>query len=110
MVRFRTCKEHLMNIYEQLGARTIINVSGSSTRVGGALMPQKVVEAMSMAALESVSMTELQAAASKRIAAATGAEAGYVTSGAAAGLTLGAAAIMAGLDPAKMERLPDTTG
>ena len=38
----------------------------------------------------------------------TGAEAGYVTSGAAAGLTLGAAAMLAGLDPDRMDRLPDT--
>ena len=99
-----------MSIYEKFGVRTIINVSGASTRVGGALMPPEVVEAMAQAALDSVSMTELQAAASRRIAAATGAEAGYVTSGAAAGLTLGTAAILAGLDPGLMERLPDTTG
>ena len=99
-----------MSIYEKFGIRTIINVSGASTRVGGALMPPEVVEAMAQAARDSVSMTELQAAASRQIAKATGAEAGYVTSGAAAGLTLGAAAILAGLDPGLMERLPDTTG
>jgi L-seryl-tRNA(Ser) seleniumtransferase len=73
-------------------------------------MPPDVIAAMSEAALSSVNMVELQAAASKSIAAATGAEAGYVTSGAAAGLTLGTAAILVGLDPGKMERLPDTTG
>ena len=99
-----------MSIYEKFGVRTIINVSGASTRVGGALMPSEVVEAMSEAALDSVSMTELQAGASRYIAGVTGAEAGYVTSGAAAGLTLGTAAILAGLDPGRMERLPDTTG
>ncbi len=99
-----------MSIYEEFGVRAIISVSGSSTRVGGALMPAEVVEAMSEAALESVSMVELQAAASRRIRMATGAEAGYVTSGAAAGLTLGAAAILAGLDPARMGHLPDTRG
>jgi hypothetical protein len=33
-----------------------------------------------------------------------------VTSGAAAGLTLAAAACLAGLDPARMDRLPDTSG
>lgn len=99
-----------MTIYEKFGVRTIINVSGSSTRVGGALMPPEVVEAMSEAALSSVNMVELQAVASRIIADATGAEAGYVTAGAASGLTLGAAAIMAGLDPGKMDRLPNTTG
>jgi len=73
-------------------------------------MPPEVVEAMSKAALSSVNMVELQAAASRIIADNTGAEAGYVTAGAASGLTLGAAAIMAGLDPGNMDRLPDTTG
>ena len=99
-----------LSVYDEFGVRTIINVAGSSTRVGGALMPLDVIEAMSEAASSSVNMVELQAAVSRSIAAATGAEAGYVTSGAAAGLTLGTAAILAGLDPGKMERLPDTTG
>jgi D-glucosaminate-6-phosphate ammonia-lyase len=35
---------------------------------------------------------------------------GYVTSGAAAGLVLGTAACVTGLDPGKMNRLPDTKG
>ncbi len=98
------------SVYADFGVRTIINVAGSATRVGGAQMPPAVLRAMADAALESVSMMELQAAASRRIAAATGAEAGFVTSGASAGLTLGTAAILAGLDLARMERLPDTTG
>ena len=99
-----------MGVYEKLGARTIINVAGASTRVGGAFMLPEVVDAMSEAALESASMVELQAAASRANGEATGAEAGYVTAGAASGLTLGTAAILAGLDPARMERLPDTSG
>ena len=99
-----------MGVFERLGARTVINVAGPSTRVGGALMPPEVVQAMSDAALESVSMTELQAAGSRIIHEVTGAEAGYVTAGASSALTLGTAAILAGLDPGKMERLPDTTG
>jgi L-seryl-tRNA(Ser) seleniumtransferase len=98
------------SIYTQFGVRTIINVAGSATRVGGAAMPRAVVEAMADAAVDSVSMMELHAAASRHIAAATGAEAGYVTAGASAGLTLGTAAILVGLDLGKMERLPDTTG
>ena len=98
------------SVYTDFGVRTIINVAGSATRVGGAQMPPAVLRAMADAAMESVSMMELQAAASRRIAAATGAEAGYVTAGASAGLTLGTAAILAGLDLAKMERLPDTAG
>ncbi|MBM3947750.1 MAG: aminotransferase class V-fold PLP-dependent enzyme [SAR202 cluster bacterium] len=99
-----------MSIYEKFGVRTIINVSGASTRVGGALMVPEIVQAMVEAAQHSVSMTELQAAASRAIAKATSAEAGYVTAGASAGLSLGTAAILAGLDLGKMERLPDTAG
>jgi len=97
-----------MGVYEEFGVRTIISVSGTSTRVGGALMPPEVVEAMAEASADSVSMTELQAAASRYIAQVTGAEAGYVTAGASAALTLGAAAIMAGMDPALMDQLPRT--
>lgn len=99
-----------MGIYDEFGVRTIISVTGTSTRAGGALMPPEVVEAMSQAAGESVSMTELEAAASRFISSITGAEAGYVTAGASAALTLGAAAIMVGLDPGLMDQLPDTTG
>ena len=99
-----------MGIYERLGARAIINVAGASTRIGGALMPPEVVEAMSEAALQSVSMTELQAAASRTISELTGSEAGYVTASASSALTLATAAVLAGLDPAKIDRLPDTTG
>ena len=46
-----------MGVFESLGARVVINVAGPSTRVGGALMPPEVVQAMSDAAMESVSMT-----------------------------------------------------
>ena len=73
-------------------------------------MPPEVLEAMAEAARASVDIAELQAKASAVIAEITGAEAGLVTSGAAAALTLGTAACLAGLDVARMERLPDTDG
>ena len=60
-----------MGIFETLGTRAIINASGASTRVGGALMFPEVVAAMSEAALESVSMMELQGAASRFISEIT---------------------------------------
>ncbi len=99
-----------MSIYDTIGARTIINAKGASTRVSGALLAPEVTAAMQEAAQYCVDMAEIQAAASKIIAEVTGAEGGIVTSGAAAGLLLGAAACVSGLDPAKMARLPDTTG
>jgi len=50
-----------MGIYEDLGVQTIINIAGSSTRVGGVLMPDEVVQAMSESNSCSVNMVELQA-------------------------------------------------
>jgi L-seryl-tRNA(Ser) seleniumtransferase len=97
-----------VSIYKRFGVRPLINAAGTKTRLGGAHMPPEVLEAMTEAAQEAVDMADLQAAASRVIAHVTGAEAGYVTSGAAAALTLGAAACITGLDPAKIDRLPDT--
>jgi D-glucosaminate-6-phosphate ammonia-lyase len=98
------------NVYEKLGVRTIINASGPSTRLSGSIMPPEVAEAMREASQYCVDIAELQARAGQIIAEITGAEAAYVTSGAAAGLLLGTAACVTGLDPGKMNRLPDTTG
>lgn len=65
---------------------------------------------MTDASRDCVDMATLQGRASEIIAEITGAEAGVVTSGAAAGLLLGSAACLTGLDPARMNRLPDTSG
>ena len=99
-----------MGVYENLGVRTIINASGTLTRVGGSRMAPEVLAAMAEAAASFVHIDELQARAGEVLARATGAEAGYVTSGASAGLTLGIAACVAGMDVGKMDRLPDVTG
>ena len=96
-----------MSIYERFGVRTRVNAAGLLTRLGGSLMPHEVLEAMAEAAGRFVDMAELHAAASTVIARHTGAEAGLITSGAAAGLTLGTAACLAGLDAARMDRLPE---
>ena len=95
-----------MNIYKEFGARTIHNLAGASTRVGGPILSKEVSDAMVNASTLSVDMTELQASASEYISKITGSESAYVTSGASAGLTMAAAAIFAGLDPSKMENLP----
>jgi D-glucosaminate-6-phosphate ammonia-lyase len=100
----------MANIYERLGVGTIINANGPSTRVSGGIMRREVAEAMVEASQHCVEMAELQARASEMVAEITGAEAGLVTSGAAAGLLLGTAACVTGLDPGRMNRLPDTSG
>ena len=99
-----------MDVYNELGVRTIINAKGPATRLSGGPMGAEVVAAMGEASQACVDMAELQARASKIIASHTGAEAGLVTSGAAAGLMLGTAACVTGLDIAKMARLPNLMG
>ncbi len=99
-----------MNIYDSLGVRTIINAAGPLTRLSGGILHAEVIEAMAEASQRCVRMEELQEAAGRYLAEVTGAEGGYVTAGAAAGLALGAAACIAGLDPAAMDRLPQTAG
>lgn len=99
-----------MSIFETWGLEPIINASGSVTRLGGAPMPEAVLEAFCAAARECVPLDQLQTAASHVIAEATGAEAGLVTAGAAAALTLGTAAILTGYDLGRMERLPHCDG
>ena len=98
------------NVYERLGVRRIINASSWRTNVGGSLMPPPVRRAMDEAGQWFVDLAELNARAGETIARLTGAEAGLVTAGSAAGMLLEAAACMTGDDPAKIDRLPDTTG
>lgn len=98
-----------MSIFAQFGVEPIINAAGPLTRLGGAPMPDAVVEAMRQATRDAVPIEALQAAAARVIARSTGTESALVTSGASAALTLGAAAILAGNDLARIDRLPDTS-
>jgi len=88
----------------------IVNAAGTLTRLSGGILRPEAVAAMTEAAGAAYDMAALEAHASEVIAGLTGAEAGYVTSGASAGLLLATAAAIAGLDPAKMVRLPDIAG
>lgn len=99
-----------MSIYDTLNVRTIINCTGTFTRLGGTLMAPEVTAAMVEASKHFVCLEELQYAAGQFITELTGAEAAYVTSGAQAGLVLSIAACITGLDPVKMDRLPNTEG
>ncbi len=99
-----------MTVYDVLGVRRIINAKGAATRLSGGIMRAEVIAAMVEASQHCIDMAELQAAASTEIAKATGAEAGYIASGASACLLLATAACIAGLDPGRMARLPDTQG
>lgn len=98
-----------MNIYNRFGVRTVVNVTGTVTRLGGAHMEKETLDAIWEAGQYSVCLEELQAAANQVISRLTHAEAGIVTAGASAALTLATAACICGLDVAKMNRLPDTS-
>ena len=98
------------DIYESLGVEPLVNAYGPVTRFGGGVMAPEVAEAMRAATGHSIDIPELQAHASRIIAGITGAEAGCVTSGAAAAVLAGTAACVTGLDPGRMNRLPDTRG
>ena len=97
-------------IYEELGVPSVINATGTKTRVGGSRIRPEALDAMTRAADAFVRLSDLQARAGDLISNVTGADAGYVTSGAAAALALGTAACIAGDDIGAMARLPDTEG
>ena len=96
--------------YRNLGVTPIINASGSVTRLGGSRTRPEVLEQMAGTARVMVNIDELNRKAGAEIARLVGSEAAMVSSGAAGGLLLQAAACIAGNDPNKMLRLPDTEG
>ena len=97
-------------VYERLGVRPVINARGNQTILGGSTSPAPVRQAMDEADLHCVEMRELLEKSGEFIADVLGTESAYVTSGCAAAITLSTAACMAGTDPDKIGRLPDTTG
>jgi L-seryl-tRNA(Ser) seleniumtransferase len=97
-------------IYRRLGIRPVVHGAGTTTRYGGALLRPEVLEAMREASSVLVNLDELNEAAGAAIAGMLGAEAAFVTAGASAGLVLQAAACIAGADPARIIRLPDSRG
>jgi D-glucosaminate-6-phosphate ammonia-lyase len=97
-------------IYRRMGVRTVINGSGASTNVGGSLMRPETAAAMVEASQAFIILEELNAKVGEKIAEVTGAEAGLVTCGSWAAMGLAAAACIAGSDPEKIARLPDSAG
>ena len=98
------------SVYTRLGVRRVVNGLGATTLYGGIPPHPQVVEAMAEAAAWRVDLPELLAASGQRIAELVHAPAAYITTGAAGGLLLATAACVAGTDPRKIVRLPDTTG
>ena len=99
-----------IDVYSDLGVRPIINCQSQRTALGGSLLSAEVAAAMERANSSYVVMSELMERTGEYIVDLMGTEAAYVTSGCSAALSLSAAACMAGADPVKRGRLPDTTG
>ncbi len=98
------------SIYKELGARPVINATGSVTMLGGSTPVPEVREAMDRADGAYVPLMELEERAGEAIAKMVDVPAAYITSGAGSALTLATAACMAGDDDARIQQLPDTTG
>ncbi|MFO7918394.1 MAG: aminotransferase class V-fold PLP-dependent enzyme [Anaerolineae bacterium] len=96
--------------FKDLGVQPLINCMGTYTILSGSRLIGQAAEAMVAASNHYVNMDELMEKVGQRLAELTGAEWGYITCGCAAALNQIAAAAMAGADPEKMVRLPDTTG
>ena len=99
-----------IDVYRRLGVRPFINARGTWTYLSGSVLLPEVRRAMEDASRHFVDMFELQRAAGRRLAELSGAESGMITCGSSAAMAAAAAGCMAGTDPAKIWRLPDTTG
>jgi D-glucosaminate-6-phosphate ammonia-lyase len=98
------------SVFEELGVSPVINARGNQTVLGGTTPSAGVRRAMQEVERAYVDMQQLLERSGQTIARMLECEAAYVTPGAAAALALAAAACMAGADPEKISRLPDTSG
>ena len=98
------------SIYARIGVRPVINCKGTFTILSGSQSLPEVKQAMDEASRHYVHLDELMDGVGRRLAELTRAEWGIVTAGCAAALTHATAACMAGANPEKMQRLPDTAG
>ena len=98
------------SIYDELGVKTLINGQGVVTFYSCTLMPPEVHRQMERASEHYVEIVELQRAVGARLAKYVDYEAAMVCSGSAACIAQATAGCLAGVDPDKIYRLPDTTG
>ncbi len=99
-----------MSVYSEIGVKRVVNAAFALTRLGGSTVSKEVQEAMDRANENYCNMWDLMTRGGEIIAKGTGAEAAIITSGGFAALTIAAAACIAGKDPEKMRRIPNTEG
>ncbi|MBI1356381.1 MAG: aminotransferase class V-fold PLP-dependent enzyme [Acidobacteria bacterium] len=96
--------------YRQIGIRPLINAAGTYTTLTGSVMSDDARQAMFEASKCFVPLVELQQVVGERIAKLIGVPAALVSAGAASAIQLATAACIAGKDPDKIHRLPQTEG
>ena len=96
--------------YGAIGVRPLINCRGYYTIISGSLLLPEVRAAMTAASRSYVHLDELAEAVGRRISGLMQCEWGLVVNGCAAALAQVTAAAVAGGDPEKIARLPDTAG
>ena len=96
--------------YDSVSVRPLINCKGTLTMYSGSVMLPEVRRAMAEAARKYVHIEELMEGVGRRIGEIMQTEFGLVTNGCAAALCQVTAACVAGSDPDRIARLPDTTG
>ena len=98
------------DVIQELGIRSFINAAGTFTALTGSLMRPEAVAAMQVASRKFVKLEDLHDAVGQRIAELLHCPAALVTAGCASAMALATAACVAGKDPERIRRLPDTTG
>jgi L-seryl-tRNA(Ser) seleniumtransferase len=98
------------DLYESIGVTPIINCKGTFTIVSGSQSLPEVKAAMDQASRHYVHLDELMEGVGKRLAELTKADWGMVSAGCAAALSHATAACIAGADPEKLQRLPNSHG
>jgi uncharacterized pyridoxal phosphate-dependent enzyme len=99
----------MISFYNEVGVKPVINAATTFTLLGGSLMPEEVLQAMSSAARGFVDMHELHEAAGRELARLTRNEAAYATSGCAAAIVLAVLGCRTGGQPHRIAGLPDDT-
>jgi uncharacterized pyridoxal phosphate-dependent enzyme len=94
----------------ELGVNGVVNATGTLTVLGGSVLSDEVLAAMSEAAKVYVDMEELHLKAGEYVAQMLGVESAYIVDGAAAGLVLCVAACLTQGERAKALALPNTLG
>ena len=98
------------NVYTRLGVKPLINANLPFTFLSATLPWPEVRAAMDEGARYFIDIGELHRGVGRRLSEISGAESGMVSSGAAGSIALATAACIAGSDPERIWRLPNTEG